>query len=455
MLEKDLFKGYEIKSWEFGPRIYKILAASTILTLLPLFLLGQTNLLSASACSSPFVNRVCQVLDTVYAGANILAKDAGYVDRDYQDLQLQEENEIVWLDETNLEPKLEYPEGYFQIANRDELAALAALDPNNPNAGFANIPQAIPPVNNNPIAPPVSRVNPPLARNRGGSKSPVFPERKDKILDGDISDDPIGDSIAGKDEKDPEKTGKKPETGKKPDDKTTAATPKRDNPLDKETARESEPLKDYEINRKPLYDFADIVQERVEAKQVDLAQMFRVTMTGFVTKEGLLDEKLSQWGQSAGNEQMVELAKLGILKLGSSGWLKYLSDKDVFRLNMVFEQNDTQMLSRVVSDLGDPNKAKSTASALNALISAAKIAHKNNIKRLKDDEYLLLESAKVTSEGNLMVVNFVMEKPLAQQIIAVRLAEYKQKKEEEARKKATSGKPSGMVTKQSASRLAG
>ncbi len=196
MQEKDILQGYEVGRWEFNPRIYKIIAASTVLALLPLFVLSQTNLLSASACESPFVNRVCQVLDTVYVGAKILAKDTGYVEKEYEDLQLKENNEVVWINETNIEPKLEYPTGYFEIANRDELAALAALNSGDPTSTYLNSPSIIPPANNNPIAPPSPRINPPLARNRSRSNDPVYPKRRSKIITGDDSDDLIGDMLA-------------------------------------------------------------------------------------------------------------------------------------------------------------------------------------------------------------------------------------------------------------------
>ena len=56
--EGDLFYDYEIKNWEFSPRIYKILAASAVFNILALLVFAQTNILQARACDSPWVGRV-------------------------------------------------------------------------------------------------------------------------------------------------------------------------------------------------------------------------------------------------------------------------------------------------------------------------------------------------------------------------------------------------------------
>ena len=53
--EGDLFHNYEIKSWEITPQVYKILAASVVVNLLALLVVGQTSLLTMKGCDSPFV----------------------------------------------------------------------------------------------------------------------------------------------------------------------------------------------------------------------------------------------------------------------------------------------------------------------------------------------------------------------------------------------------------------
>ncbi len=355
MEERNILQGYEIGSWELGPRIYKIVAAATALTILPLLALGQVDLFSRSACESPFVSNVCQVLDTVYIGTKILAKDTGYVDQDYQEIELSEQNEIIWTNETDLEPQLEYPEGYFLVANRDEIAAMEALE--NERSGFENL-TPNPPVNKATVPPPAPRYRAPLARNnRGRSKSPVFPKPNKKPVEGDISDDPIGDLIAKKDKETNSNTKKPEDSGKPTGGNKTGETANKtpENPLEKKTARDSKSLEELQINRKPLYDYADFVLDRVTKKEVDLSQQFIVRMNGVVTEEGLLDEKLSTFGKSEGDEAMIALAKQGIQSIGVSGWLKYLSDEKANRLDITFGQNNQELMADVRSDLKDPN----------------------------------------------------------------------------------------------------
>ena len=78
-------------------------------------------MLSKSACESAFVNDVCEVLDTVYIGSRMLAKSAGgYTDEDYQQPELADAR-VIWTEILeNPEPPLEYPEGYFLIANPED-----------------------------------------------------------------------------------------------------------------------------------------------------------------------------------------------------------------------------------------------------------------------------------------------------------------------------------------------
>ena len=44
MQEQELFNNYELRNWDFSPRIYKILAASAIFNVLALLIFAQTNM---------------------------------------------------------------------------------------------------------------------------------------------------------------------------------------------------------------------------------------------------------------------------------------------------------------------------------------------------------------------------------------------------------------------------
>ncbi len=76
-----------------------------------------------------------------------------------------------------------------------------------------------------------------------------------------------------------------------------------------------------------------------------------------------------RFGQAQGDPEMIKVAKQAILKVGISGWLKYLSAEDANRLKIKFMQNNESLRAEVLSDLKDVNKAKKSATALSGLIS--------------------------------------------------------------------------------------
>src|SRR5688500_12947595 len=97
--EVEFLKDYEIKNWEFTPRVYKILAASAVFNILALLVFAQTNILQARACDSPWVGRVCQVIDTVYLGSTILSSGKEFASLPYERTEI-EDAEIVWINQT-------------------------------------------------------------------------------------------------------------------------------------------------------------------------------------------------------------------------------------------------------------------------------------------------------------------------------------------------------------------
>jgi hypothetical protein len=99
------------------------------------------------------------------------------------------------------------------------------------------------------------------------------------------------------------------------------------------------------------------------------------------------------------------------------------------------------MIANVYSDLKDTKTARATASALQLAMLLAKRTER------PEDEMLLLNSAKVKAEGNLVRITFNLDKPAAQEMIKARLAEYKAKKAKDAEKTSDTGKPSGQLSK--------
>lgn len=427
MQDNDFLEGYEIKNWEYTPRLYKIWAAAAVINLLSIIAIGQTNMLTQAACKSPFVNRVCSVLDAVYVSGKILTTNAGYVVKEYEETKIRD-SDVVWVDQTNVEPMLKYPDGYFQIANKDE--------PLSDNPEVVSTPTPL------PIQPPPSPVFPPIPRTIPGmgslSDNQVLPRKQDDLIEGDLPTDPLGDI----------EEDTSPKTS--PGDGTVAETPGSKNPLEDDTARESDPISGPEnINKKPLYDFADAVLEKVTNRTVDLKREFRVVMNGVITEEGRLDVEKSSWvtEQDEGDQAMITLAKDAVEKVGDSGWLIYLSDQDIKDVRIILLQDEEQLAANIVSVMPNENEAKRTASGFRLLLRAALTAHKNGIKKFKDDELTLLNAAEFTSEGNVLKINFKIEKDIAQKIIDERLKEYQANKEKKRLETPVPAKPNGGLGK--------
>ena len=284
--EENFLRGYEVSGIELNTRMYKITAVAAVLMIVPMLAISQTNMLAKSACESPFVNDVCEVLDTVYIGSKMLARSAsGYEDRDFELAELADAK-VIWTQfQENDEPPLEYPVGYFRIANPERyIVEEDGVDTSN---AF------------NP-PPPVTRVNPPVTRpkrvkpparrspNRSGRK-PVYPsknknnptvkeggslmERMAGIGNGDKDGDKDGDKTAAND------PNNKPE-------KDPTPNPRTENKVEKESSKDSESEKPFNV--RPAKVFGKKVKEQVDNKKISLEENFKVRLEGLITEKGKL-----------------------------------------------------------------------------------------------------------------------------------------------------------------------
>ncbi len=416
--EGEFLYNYELKNWNFSARIYKIIAASAIFNLLTIFVVGQTSLLTMKGCDSPFVGRVCQVLDTVYVGSMLFGTDREYVDAMYDKTDL-EDAEITYIDVSNVSPPLSYPEGYFQIANPVQYAMLQqqaanpapfdtssfqglATTPSTSN-DLVNKPAQTPTPNNDVVQgnlpgsisdgesnPTIPR---PPRRGRGNRKN-LPNESPDKL--------PGGDKVA------------------------TDPAP---------TPLSSEAVKALEINKKPLVDFADTVVVKWAANEIDLNQDFTVVLNGVLTKDGKLDREKSVFDtkKQKGDQKMIDIAKSAIEAVGDSGFLTYLQSLGVEKITMTLVQGEDEITAAIVSSQKSPERAKTISSGMNNYISIGKMLVKD-----PSDERTLLEGASVTAEGANFVLNFKMPKAVAHEIITRKLKEAQAKKMQQPQPNGTS-----------------
>jgi len=355
------------------------------------------------------------VLDTVYVSSLLFGTDREYVDAAYDKTTLGD-SDITFVDVSGDTPPLSYPEGYFQLANPEEFAMLQQ-QANNPFPDSTGLPPGFP-------------VTQPSKGSSLLDTKPVKPPVNPNVIDGELPT--FGESTT---------PGTRKHGGGRitPNSNSTATVNPKPTPSPEATPMSSEAVTTLEINKKPLTDFADDVATKWDAKEIDLNQPFTVVMNGVLTADGKLDRDKSKFDVSKqkGDPKMIDVAKAAIEAVGDSNFLSYLKSLDVDKISITLVQDDTQVTAIITSSQKTPERAKVVASGLNSYISAGKFKFSDP----KADERILLDSAKVTADGKNFVFNFVLPKPIAQDMINRKL------KEAQA-KKAQQPKPNGnIVTK--------
>lgn len=431
--EGDLFHNYEIKTWDLGSRIYKILGISTIFNVIALLVVAQTSLLTMKGCESPLVGGVCQVLDTIYVGTKLFGTDREYVDAVYDKTTIGDDEEVTFVDVTGVAPPLTYPEGYFQVANPVQYQAM--LDAQN---GITPIPD-VNDLAGIPVSPPTFN---------GGSLIDTpqnLPKVNNDIIDGEL---PTFNGSSGVNVTPPVRVNKNrpgrvtmPSTdGKKPDTDDTAAilpTPGQTPVSDPQPSPMStDAINAVEINKKPLTDFADLVAIKWEAKEVDLNQPFLLVMNGVITKDGKLDREKSKFdlSQQKGDAKMIEIAKGAVEALGDSGFLTYLQVQGIDKITATVMQDDKDVKVLIISTQKTVERANTVSSILSAVIVGGKLKAEN-----PSDERTLLDAAKSIADGKNFVLQFAIPKSVAQEMINRKLKEAQAKKEQQP-------KPNSIVT---------
>ncbi len=401
---KEFLQNYELRGWQLSPRIYKILGVSVLANLLFFGVAGQTSLLTMKGCESPFVGRVCQVLDTVYVGAVLFGTDREFVDASYERIDLGEAD-ITFVDVTGQTGPIDYPEGYFQIANPEQFAAMQAAN-ENPTFGF------------NPTT-PVYTPPPPVG---GGvlSRAPRLPKANPNAVKGDDLDSPfkVEDEVAGTD---PTRGGNTPPLGNANTNGQVAnanTNPQPVNPTDPLALPEM-------INRRPLVDLSNMINDERAKNQLDLQSEFELSARGKLDKNGRLDPKNFRYIKASGeDERMINIVKASIEAVNVAGYLQYLRDltgKDLF---LDLSQNETDISAVIQSEVETESRAKAIKSTLELGISIAKNRKlAENADQNDKDDLVLLEGAKVEVEGKRVIIRFVVPKDVAHPMIERKLAE--------------------------------
>lgn len=414
----DLFYNYEIKNWNFTPRLYKILAGSAIFNILALVTIASSGVLTKRGCDSPFVGRVCQVLDTVYVGSLLFGTESEFADVDYAKTEL-EDADVTFVDVTGVTPPLTYPEGYFQLAN--------------PEQQFANMTD--PMTGSGFVAPGIPYSNPTIG-GRGLINTPaILPKANPNARPEGLPDDPLGPPT------DPTIPGnRKGRRGGKVSDsnsvadaniKTEDTNSNSAKPVNAAPAAEEAKEDQFGvfINKRPMKDKALESLQKIESQAVKLDSPFKVVISGTlgVGKDGktivLKNPKPVSSNPPVKNDPAMEkFVQDWIIAVGDAGWFGYLARLEPKPKNLIVtvEQNATDLIASVKADQPSENQANTQSASLGLLLSGAVLA-------ARGDDQMFLQKASVTSEGKSFVLNFTIPKPLVQEMIMRKLAESKEK----------------------------
>ena len=407
--EGDLFYKYEVGRWQLNNRIYAILAIATVVNFAFFGVLAQTNVLTARGCDSPFVGRVCQVLDMAYVGAMLYGTDREYVDAAYDKIDL-DEAEVVWIDQTGVPAQLEYPEGYFQLANPEQFAQQQAMLANSypTTDGF-----------NTSGFPPVS---PPIQSGSSLVDTPaIAPKNNPKARPNNLPDSPFDLSDVNSDSSaDNTNKGKtNVNSNKKPNDNQTANT----NTQNPERPK-SESLDAIEINKRPIADLGTSVNDLVAKNELDLQTPFIGSAKGKLNKDGRIDSKTLKLQIESPDPDMQKVVQDGILAIDAAGYLKYLSAISGRDFDLLLKQDEANISATVQSEMESETRAKTIKSSLDLALSIAK-AKKQGADADQDDkdDLILLQGAKIETVGKRVVITFIVPKGIAHPMIQRKLAE--------------------------------
>lgn len=412
--EGDLFYHHEVGRWKFNNRIYAIFAGAAVLTFAFFGVLAQTPVLTARGCDSPFVGRVCQVLDMAYVGTVLFGTEREMADADYERTEL-EDADVVWIDQTGVPAQMEYPEGYFQLANPEQFAAQQAML-NGTSSPYDFNTSGFPPV------------TPPIESGSSLIDTPAIgPKKNPKARPDKLPGSPFDLSDVNGEEGTEDKTAKG-NTNTNSSDPKVAQNNTNTNTAPAEDEATADKFGVY-LNKRPLRVKAEETLADVNANKVKLDGNFKVTIAGALgyAKDGktiiLKNAKPVVDPNVPKNDPAMEkLVQEWILAVGDAGWLGYLeklenkSKPKSKRVVITVEQNDQNFTAVIKSEVGSENEANTLATALRNWITLGALG-------AKEDELTFLKAATTTSEQNQLVLNVNLSKPIVQELIQRKLAE--------------------------------
>jgi hypothetical protein len=401
----QLFKDYEIKSWNVSTRIYQILGASIFLNLIAILVMGQSNLLTRKGCDSPLVGSVCQVLDMVYMGSDVLGANTQYIDGEFVHTDLGDAD-ITYLDVTGIEPQLKYPDGYFALANPGTQVETVETPA---DGGF-------------PTIPGISRPVPSTGTDLSGMPQ-VTPTPNKNPVDGDLPLPDVNDA-------DPNPTiAKTPPFGGRPrgfGGNTRVKTPKTPKPTPDPTATATattdDGLPSIVINRDALKLYGEWVKGEIAQKNVDLSSQFDISATGKLDKDGKIIKETFKYNTVRTTDpEMVNIVRAAIEAVNDSGYLKWLSEVSGKDLTLSIAQDNDFLTGTVQTEVESPRRANTLRTLFKLYIDQTVKKKQLSDKPDDKDDLEILKNAQVETNGNKVIIQFKVPKAVAQALIQKKL----------------------------------
>lgn len=418
--EGDLFHSYEIRNWDLGPRIYKILAFSAVLNIVALAFVAQSDVLTRRGCDSPWAGRVCQVLDMAYVGTMLFGTEREFIDKEYEKIDLGDA-EITFIDASNVSPPLDYPEGYFQIANPVQFEMLKQQQ--STDGSFTS--------SFNPIA------TTPSLGNDLISKPQELPKPNMDSVVGQMPDSPFStDDSNSTPVIKKGKNGGRPSVNRPPvNDSNSNQTVAQNNanantPANTNPPLSSDPVAGVELNKRPMVDLANSINALKEKGPLNLESEFTITGKGKIDKTGRLDQKTFRFGPTTGTDQAaVDVVKESIEAVNEAGYFAYIKnaiDKEAkfVDLNFVLAQNAENVDATIETPLANESMAKLRKSSFDFFIGMLKSARQGeNASQNDKDDLTLLEGVQTEVSGKILRIKFVIPKGMVHPMIQRKLAE--------------------------------
>ncbi|HEY2865492.1 MAG TPA: hypothetical protein VGJ02_00245, partial [Pyrinomonadaceae bacterium] len=441
--EGDFLYGYEVRGWQLGPRIYKILGAAVLANLLMLLVFAETPFMTARGCDGPFISRVCEVLDTVEVATALFGTPREYVDQAYNKTNLGDAD-ITFVDVSNADAPLEYPAGYFQVANPED--QLPPADQTSLNNGY--LAPGIPATNPTQNTPPL--INTPQ----------VLPTPNANAVDETNLPKSIDDTTGS-----PTVTVKKGRDGriKKPSDTTTATTNNNTNtstanPTPGPTLPPNVPTDPNAINSRPFKDLAAKVLGMQAAKTVDLQAPLQLSATAKIDKDGKIAKGSFKFIKVVSSDkELVDVAKDAVSAFNDSNLLTYLQPISGERIDFSLQQDDKNITAGIQSALERESKATAVVGLLKLGIQQVINKKQDEIKNLQtqlaatndpaiaaqlqneQDDLALLNATTIVANGKTLSITFTAPKDILHQMIQRKLDEQAAQMKKEGG--ATSGTP--------------